>query len=130
MFNNPLTPTNLLSSPYQSGNLLFHGDTLYSPVLNHVKTINLANNRTSILPFQTHNQIKILTIDPTGTIMVAVDMAGFGLVWNLKGMFLVAEYNWKGVVSTAQFSQDGRLFAVTQNHGFQVYQCPSFWRTF
>lgn len=62
--------------------------------------------------------------------MIAIDMAGYAVVFNLKAMFLVAEFNFKAPVSSASFSEDGKLFAVTQAHGFYVYQCPSFWRTF
>lgn len=113
-----------------SGNINFDKDILYSPVLNYVKRIDLANNKTSILPFETHNQIRTVTIHPQGVILVAIDMAGYAVVFNLKGMFTVAEFNFKGAVSSASFSDDGKLFSITQNHGFAVYECPSFWRTF
>jgi hypothetical protein len=104
MFNNQLQIDNLISSSYLSGNILFHEDTLYSPILNYVKQIDLANNKTNVLPFQTHNHIKIIAIHPKGVILVAIDMAGYGIVFNLKGMFQVAEFNFKGTVSSASFS--------------------------
>lgn len=130
MFNNQLKIDNLLSSSYLSGNILFHGDILYSPVLNYVKQIDLAENKTKVLPFQTHNQIRTIAIHPKGVIMIAIDMAGYAVVFNLKAMFQVAEFNFKGAVSSASFSEDGKLFVITQAHGFFVYECPSFWRTF
>lgn len=130
MFNNGVQPQNLLTSAYMSGNVLFHGDALYSPVLNYVKQIDLASNHTRVLPFQTQNQISTIAVHPTGVILVAVDLAGYAIVFNLKGMFTIAEYNFKAPVSTALFSDDGKLFCVTQSHGFLVYECPSFWRTF
>jgi hypothetical protein len=73
-----------------SGNILFYGDYLYSPVLNYVKQIDLAENKTRVLPFQTHNQIKTIAIHPKGVILIAIDMAGYAIVFNLKGMFQVA----------------------------------------
>lgn len=130
MFNNQLQVDNLLSSCYLSGNIAFHGDILYSPVLNYVKQIDLLNNKTSILPLQTHNQIGNIAIHPQGVILVAIDMVGYAIVFNLKGMFQVAEFNFKGTVSSASFSDDGKIFCITQAHGFMVYECPSFWRTF
>lgn len=99
-------------------------------MLNYIKQVDLISNKTSILPFQTHNQIKWIAIHPNGIIIVAIDIVGYAVVFNVKGMFQVAEFNFKGNVSTAGFSEDGNLFAVTQAHGFYVYQCPSFWRTF
>lgn len=90
IFNNTLSPTNLINSSYLSGNVVFHKDILYSPVLNYVKQIDLITNKTSILPFQTHNQIKWIAIHPQGIIIVAVDLAGYAVVFNLKGMFIVA----------------------------------------
>lgn len=104
MFNNQLKIDNLLSSSYLSGNILFHGDILYSPVLNYVKQIDLAENKTKVLPFQTHNQIRTIAIHPQGVIMIAIDMAGYCVVFNLKAMFQVAEFNFKGAVSSATFS--------------------------
>lgn len=130
MFNNHLQLDNLLSSSYLSGNILFHGDILYSPVLNYVKQIDLAENKTKVLPFQTHNHIRTIAMHPQGVIMIAIDMVGYAVVFNVKAMFLVAEFNFKAPVSSAAFSEDGKLFVVTQAHGFCVYQCPSFWRTF
>lgn len=41
-------------------------------------------------------------------------MAGYAVVFNLKGMFIIAEYNFKGLVIAAQFSPDGKLFAIAQ----------------
>lgn len=67
---------------------------------------------------------------PSKIILVAIDMAGYAVVFNLKGRFLVAQYNFKGPVGAAEFSQDGKVFVVTQAHGFFVYKCPPFWRTF
>ena len=121
MFNNGMQAQNLLSSSYMCGNIAFDGDTVFSPVLNYVKQIDLKNNRTSILPFQTHNQISTIAIHPSGVIMVAIDIVGYAIVFNLKGMFTIAEYNFKGSVTTAAFSDDGKLFAVVQAHGFMVY---------
>ena len=121
IFNNEVSAQNLLSSHYQAGNILFDKDLLYSPVLNYVKQIDLANNRTRILPFQTHNQIRSIALHPSGIIMVAIDIVGYAIVFNIKGMFTIAEHNFKSSVSTASFSDDGKLFCVTQAHGFSVY---------
>lgn len=52
------------------------------------------------------------------------------MIFNLKGYFTVAEFNFKAVVITAQFSADGELFAIAQDHGFIVYRSPSLYRTF
>lgn len=130
IFNNQLHSQNLLSTSYVSANLLFHQDLLYSPLLNHVKLINLTHNHTHILPFQTHNQIRILKATPDGVLLVAIDLAGYAVVFNLKGNFVVAEFNFKGPVNCAEFSSDGKLFAIAQNNGFFVYETPSYWRTF
>jgi hypothetical protein len=41
---------------------------------------------------------------PSGVIIIAIDMVGYAVVFNLKGMFQVAEFNFKGTVSSADFS--------------------------
>jgi hypothetical protein len=53
--------------------------------------------------------------------MVAIDMAGRAVVFNLKGRFIIAEYNFKALVSIAKFSADGQLFAIGYDNGFTVY---------
>ena len=90
MFNNGMQAQNLLSCSYMCANIAFDGDTLFSPVLNYVKQIDLKNNRTAILPFQTHNQITTIALHPAGVILIAVDIAGYAVVFNLKGMFTIA----------------------------------------
>ena len=130
IFNNQLNNQNIISTFYVSANLLFNQDLLYSPLLNHVKLIDLSRNHTSILPFQTHNQIRIIKCSPDGVLLIAIDLAGYAVVFNLKGNFIVAEFNFKGNVNCAEFSNDGRLFAIAQNNGFCVYEAPSHWRTF
>ena len=74
----------------QSGNIVFNQDLLYTPLFNNVKQIDLSNNHTSILPFQTHNQIRSLTISPDGILLVTIDMAGYAIIFNLKGNFIVS----------------------------------------
>jgi len=55
-----------------------------------------------------------LVISPNGVVLIAVDKAGYAVIFNLKGYFTIAEFNFKGVVITAQFSPDGELFAIAQ----------------
>ncbi len=57
-------------------------------------------------------------------------MTGHAIVFNLKGNFIIAEFNFKNVVRIATFSKDGKLFAIAQDHGFSVYECPPLYRTF
>lgn len=104
IFNNQILKSNLLGSCYLSGTLAFAGDQLYSPVNNMVKRIDMSNNSTEVLPFENNHQTKLLQISPDGVILVAIDMAGYAVVFNLKGSFVVAEFNFKGVISMATFS--------------------------
>ena len=130
IFNNQLVTSNVIGSCYVGGNVLFHRDVLYSPILNYVKKIDLSSNSSSVLPLQTHNQIRSLTISPNGIVLIAIDMAGYAVIFNLKGNFVVGEFNFKGSANCAEYSEDGKLFAIAQNHGFYVYEAPPFWRTF
>ncbi len=97
---------------------------------NVVKKINLKTNESEILAFETPHQISHLVISPNGVVLIAIDKAGFAVIFNLKGSFSIAEFNFKGVVITAQFSKDGELFAIAQDHGFIVYRAPGLYRTF
>jgi hypothetical protein len=90
IFNNQITITNHLESSYLSGNILFSGDTLYSPLNSVVKAIDLVRNQTRILPFENYHQNKIIAISPDATLMIAIDKAGHSTLFNLKGSFVVA----------------------------------------
>lgn len=103
---------------------------LYSPIHNQIKKIDLANNETSILPFQNHHQIRIVAISPSAVVMVSIDVSGHSVIFNLKGNFIIAEFQFPSIVSLAKFSTDGKLFAIGYDHGFIVYESPSVYRTF
>lgn len=62
--------------------------------------------------------------------VIAIDKAGYSVIFNLKGYFIIAEFNFKGIVISSQFSADGELFGIAQEHGFIVYRSPSLYRTF
>lgn len=46
--------------------------------------------------------------------MIVIDKAGHAIVFNLKGQFVIAEFNFKAPVIMAQFSPDSCLFAIAQ----------------
>ena len=95
-----------------------------------VKKINLKNNQSEVLPFETPHQIAHVLVSPNGIVMIAIDKAGYAVIFNLKGYFIIAEFNFKGVVIAAQFSADGELLAIAQDHVFIVYRSPCLFRTF
>jgi len=63
---------------------------LFTPVNNVVKKINLKNNESEILPFETPHQISHLIVSPNGVVIIAIDKAGYAVIFNLKGSFVIA----------------------------------------
>jgi periodic tryptophan protein 2 len=62
--------------------------------------------------------------------MVAVDREGMSVLYNLKGEFVIAHFNFKAPVKALCFSPDGKLLAVGIDRGFRIYESPPFLRTF
>ncbi len=129
-FNKQFTVCSHLGSLYQGSNICFSGDTLYTPILNTVKAVDLQHNCTITLPMQTTHEITKIAISHDGVLLVAVDRTGMAVVFNLRGNFMVAEFNFKAQVASMAFSHDDQLFAVAMQTGFVVYEAPSYYRTF
>ena len=121
IFNSHPNIANLLESPYSQGNALFAGDTLFTPTHNSVKTLDLVNNKTQLLPLQNPHTSSLIAISPAATTLIAFDFAGHATIFNIKGNFIIGEFNFKGPVRRAVFSPDGKMLAVGQEQGFSVY---------
>ena len=89
IFNNHSTIANLFESSYSTGNCIFSGDVVYSPVSNCVKKIDLKNNKTQLLPFQNPHQNAIILISPNKITLIAIDYSGHATIFNLQGNFII-----------------------------------------
>lgn len=89
IFNSHPNINNILESSYSSGNCLFHQDVIYAPTGNSVKTIDLINNKTKLLPFQNPHTNALIVISPDGITLIAIDYAGHATIFNLQGNFIV-----------------------------------------
>lgn len=114
IFNSHPTIANLLESSYSNGNCVFANDLIYAPISNSVKKIDLQHNKTYLLPFQNPHTNAIILVSPNGVTMIAIDYAGHATIFNLQGNFVIGEFNFKGPVRTATFSEDGRLLGIGQ----------------
>lgn len=76
------------------------------------------------------NNIAHMCMDPKGVVLVVIDLAGYGLVWNIKGEFSVGEFHFPGLVRCVTWSQEGKLLAVGIGRGFYLYEAPPCWRSF
>ena len=88
-FNNNSHPTQLLNPAYFNGPLNFLSSSLYSPTGNTLSHIDLAKNKTELLPFQMQHFIKIVKISPDGALIIVVDREGNAIVYNVAGAFVV-----------------------------------------
>ncbi len=114
IFNSQPNIANLLESAYSSGNCLFSNDLIFTAVGNSVKKIDLHRNKTYLLPFQNPHTNAIILISPNGVTLIAIDYTGHATIFNMQGNFVVGEFNFKGPVRTATFSEDGKLLGIGQ----------------
>ena len=130
IFNSQPHIANLLESSYSQGNLLFNNDVLLAPQGNSVKVTDLKKNCSRLLPLQNPHTNALLALSPDGTLLIAIDFSGHSTLFNLPGDFVIGEFNFKGSVRCATFSDDGRLLCIGQGQGFTVYECGSLYRCF
>ncbi|KAL6751014.1 WD40 repeat-like protein [Haematococcus lacustris] len=118
--------SNLLGAPYRGGNLIIHGNELLTPVGNRVSQINLAESTSQTLPFENLKQIQTLCLSPDGVLLLSIDAEGRALLVNRKRKALLHHFSFKGPVSVAKFSPDGRFLAAGVGRLVQVWVTPSF----
>uniref|UniRef100_A0A383VAW3 Small-subunit processome Utp12 domain-containing protein n=1 Tax=Tetradesmus obliquus TaxID=3088 RepID=A0A383VAW3_TETOB len=117
---------NLLGAPYRGGNILFHGNELLSPVGNRVSQVNLAHSTSQTLPFENLNQVRTLCLSPDGQLLLSIDEQGRALLIARTRRVLLHHFSFKGPVTAAAFSPDGKCVAVAVGKLLQVWHSPGF----
>ncbi|WIA36397.1 hypothetical protein OEZ86_007709 [Tetradesmus obliquus] len=117
---------NLLGAPYRGGNILFHGNELLSPVGNRVSQVNLAHCTSQTLPFENLNQVRTLCLSPDGQLLLSIDEQGRALLIARTRRVLLHHFSFKGPVTAAAFSPDGKCVAVAVGKLLQVWHSPGF----
>ncbi|KRX01618.1 WD40-repeat-containing domain [Pseudocohnilembus persalinus] len=123
---------NLVGPVYSQGNLVFskNKNVLFSPIANRVKVVNLENNTSQTLPFESRSDISLLILSPDSKIMVIIDVNGYALIVNLISQLVISHFNFKGKVKDGKFSPDGKFLAICQGVSFRIYEAPSIYRQF
>jgi periodic tryptophan protein 2 len=114
------------SGSHSGANLLFlSSTTLLSPVGNRVNAVDLRNNRTRTLPFETRENIALLVLSPDGHVLLAVDTRGASVLVAMPKGVEVGRFTFKNPVTAAKFSPDGSLLLVALGRFVEVYRTPS-----
>lgn len=105
---------NILGTLYTGGSIVFHAtqSKVYAPLANRVKCIDLKNNNTAVLTLEANRDIKLLALNPQGSILVVCDTRNNLIIYNLLAEFVIGRLGFKGNVQAIQFSEDGKLFAI------------------
>jgi periodic tryptophan protein 2 len=124
--------SNLCGTVYRSGNLAFHpnGTTLYSPVGNRVTAFELKAHTSSTLDFEARSDVDRIAVSPDGRMLLAIDLDGAAIVFNLSRGVIVHRFGFKGAARAAAFSPDGRFLAAAHGKHLQVWRTPSLEREF
>lgn len=119
--------SNLLGSVYSGGNVVFtpDGQSILSPVGNRLSIFNLVRNTSTTLPFQTRKPIARVALNPADSNLVLVaDEDGRALLANISTRSVIASVHFKRPLRAAQFSNDGKYFAISHGSQVQVWKVP------
>ncbi|RHZ62420.1 hypothetical protein Glove_340g34 [Diversispora epigaea] len=124
--------SNLCGTVYTKGNLCFtpDGNSLLSPVGNRISQFDLVNNKSFTFPFENKKNINRIALSPNASLLLSIDEDGRVLLVNFQRRIVLHEFNFKSKVADAQFSPDGKYFAVAVGKTIQVWKSPGFNREF
>ncbi|RKP36347.1 WD40-repeat-containing domain protein [Dimargaris cristalligena] len=123
---------NLCGSAYKKGNLLYtpDGNSIISPVGNRVSVFDLVNNKSETLPVQSFHDINFMAMSPSGQLLLVVDRRGYANLISMTRKILIAQFRVDQDSVAAQFSPDGRYFAVAGRLVVSVRKTPSLDRQY
>lgn len=104
--------------------LMFMGDSLLSPVGNRINVIDLRLNSTRTLTCENRSNIAHLVLSPNHRVLLSIDHTGNTLLIALPKGVEVGRYSFRGPVSAAAFSPDGRYVAVAVGRAVDVWVAP------
>ena len=122
---------NLCGAPYSGGSVVFSsdGNCLFSPVSNRVMITDLASSRTSTAVPEMRSTTSLLVPMPAGKlglrIVLAVDIDGFGVLFEAGSGVVLNRINFKGKVRAAAFSLDGQYLATAVGRRIKVWHSAS-----
>ncbi|CAM9696904.1 unnamed protein product, partial [Choristocarpus tenellus] len=117
----------LLGSVYGNGNIVFlppEGTSVLAPVRNRVVLIDLVHHSSSVLPFESRKDIRLLSPSHDGRLLIVLDVDGRTLLVNLQRRVVLHRFNFKKRVRAIQFSPDDRFIAVGVGKKIQVWVTP------
>ena len=119
--------SNLLGIPYQAGNIIFtsDGNSLLSPVGNHVTIFDLVNHKAKTMSFETRKNIRFIALDHSSKLLIVVDVDGYALIVNFINQTVIHRFHFKKIVRVLCFSPDDKFFAVGIGNKIQVWSILS-----
>ncbi len=122
----PVYGQSIQTGSHSGANLQFlSSTTLLSPVGNRVNAVDLRNNRTRTLPFETRENIALIVLSPDAHVLLAVDTRGSCVLVAMPKGVEVGRFTFKNPVTAAKFSPDGKLLLVALGRFVEVYRTPS-----
>eukprot|EP01068_Selenidium_serpulae_P017608 Selendium_serpulae@DN6389_c2_g6_i1.p1 len=119
--------SNLCGAPYKGGNASFSpdGDVLLVPVSNRVAALDLINNRSLTLPFESNLDVAHVALSPDGSILLTIDSQGAGLVVNAVKGVILNRIHFRGRVGAVEWSRCGRFLAVGVEKVLWLWEAPT-----
>jgi periodic tryptophan protein 2 len=126
---------NLCGSPFSGGSVVFSrdGNCLFSPVSNRVLVTDLASNRSWTVDTELRSSTALIIPMPStesfqdkyGRLVLAIDVEGYGLLFESSSGTVLNRINFKGRVNSAIFSQDGKWLATAVGRRIKVWRAAT-----
>uniref|UniRef100_A0A7S2YDT2 Small-subunit processome Utp12 domain-containing protein n=1 Tax=Entomoneis paludosa TaxID=265537 RepID=A0A7S2YDT2_9STRA len=112
---------------WSGSNLVYDssGNLLISSVSNRVQVLDLKTQTVRTLPVEARSSIRALALSPDDTLLVVVDVNGYGMLVNFRRGIVLHRFGFKRKVRDIKFSPDGRYIAVSQGKNVQVWVTPN-----
>lgn len=126
---------NLCGSPYSGGSVIFSqdGTSVLSPVSNRVLVTDLSSNRSWTVDTELRSTASLIVPMPSsdsfsakfGRIVLAIDVDGYGMLFESTTGTVLNRINFKGKVNAAVFSEDGKWLATAVGRRIRVWRSAS-----
>ena len=102
------------------------GTCLYSPLSNRISVTDLSSNRSSTARPELRSTSDLIVTMPEkaskfGRLVLAIDIEGYGMLFEAISGVVLTRINFKGRVRTAAFSLDGKYLATAVGRRIRVW---------
>jgi len=116
--------SNFIGGSYSGGDIQLRKNSLFTILSNYITIIDLEKSKCCVLPCTNASLLEKLSVNASGTLLLAVDSTGNGYLFNLNSRKCITHVQFGGPVKDAAFSMCGDFISVALEHVVQIWRVP------